>query len=93
MTDSTYTVGTSLHGTERLKPNHYYLWAEKMELVLRGKDLWSVVSSEGLPPPDERPGELNKFQRRNGTALSDVLLSIEEASSAAVIHLRDPKPV
>ena len=43
--------------------------------------------------PEERPEDLKKFQRRKDTALSDVLLSMDDGSSAALIHLRDPKTV
>ena len=93
MTDSTDTVDMSRHRIERLSPKNYYLWSKKLELVLQGKGLWGIVSGEELPPPEERPEDLKKFQRRKDTALSDVLLSIEDASSAAVIHLRNPKNV
>ena len=93
MTDSTDTVDKIRHRIERLNPNNYYLWSKKLKLVLRGKGLWGIVSGEELPPPEERPENLKKFQRRKHMALSDVPLSIEDASSAAVIHLRDSKPV
>ena len=93
MTDSTDTVDRSLHRIGRLNRNNYYLSFKKMELVRRGKGIRGIVSGEELPLLEERPEDLKKFQRRKDTALSDVLLSIEHASSAAVIHLRDPKIV
>ena len=91
MMDSTDTVDTSRHLIERLNPKNYYLWSKKMELVLRGKRICGILSGEELPPQEESPEDLEKFRHRKDTALSDVLLSIEDMSSAAVIHLRNPK--
>lgn len=91
MTDLPDTVDTSRYQVERLNATNYFLWSRKIELVLRGKGLWGFISGDEDEPTTET--EKAKYLRRKDMALSNLLLTIEDACSASVIDLREPKAV
>lgn len=74
-----------------LKDDNYFTWCHKMEFVLRSKGLWDIVNGTETAPTTT--AELPSFRRRRDTALSHIIITIDDSCSAAVITLRDPKEV
>ena len=73
---------------------YYSVWSKKMQLLLRGKGLWGIVSGDELEPSaDTQKEEQKKFSHRRDVALTDILLSVEDSCSHAVINYEDPKAV
>lgn len=96
------TVDTSRYRIEPLTASNYFMWSRKMEIVLRGKGLWDIVSgNEEEPLVDGAesgqattvPNALLKFRRRQDVALTNLLLTVDDSCSASVISMRDPKEV
>lgn len=59
-----------------------------MELILRGKGLWEIVSGTEGAPTDPTSDTFKKYQRRRNVALTTLLLTIENPVVASVISLR-----
>ena len=83
------TVDTSRYRIAALNSENYYTWACKIELVLRGKGLWSILNgTETEPNKDDTKWE--KIIRRRDTALSTILLAIDNSCSSTVIKMQGP---
>ena len=93
MTESTDAGEPMRYQIEKLSPDNYFLWSRKIELVLRSKGLWGIVSGDERKPSEDKTEELAKFNRRKDLALSHLLLTIDNACSAAVIDFKEPKKV
>lgn len=85
--DETDTVDTSRYRVQPLSSDNYFLWSRKMEIILRSKGLWNIVSGTELEPTadEEKP----KYQRRKDVALTNLLLTIDDYCLAPVINLKD----
>ena len=83
------TVYTSRYRLTPLNANNYFLWSHELEFVLRAKELWQIVTGEEQIPSDTT--DRAKFERKSDLALTNIILSIEDSVSAAVITIRDPK--
>lgn len=66
-----------------------YIWACKIELVLRAKVLWSIVSGREAKPNDDDT-KREKLIFRTEIALNTILLTIDGSCSATVF--RTPYP-
>ena len=86
-------VDTSRYHIQPLSSENYYMWSNKVEIVLRGKGLWNIVTGEELPPTSDNADALQKYMRRRDVAVTNLLLSIEDSCSATVINLRDPAEI
>ncbi len=65
-------------------------WSNKIELVLRGKGLWKLVTGDEQEPVAGDESEIAKFAKRRDVAVTTILLSIEESCLSPVMNLRDP---
>ena len=61
----------------------YPLWAFKMEMLLKGKDLWSVVAEDVPINQDNK----TKFQK----AHSVIVLHLEDSQLLHVVHSKSAK--
>ena len=61
-----------------------------MQLLLRGKGLWYIVSGTERAPPESDATGISKYVHRKDVALTDIILSIEDSCSHAVINMEDP---
>ena len=80
---------------QNLSTSNYFLWSRKIEIVLRGKGLWKIVSGEEIGPDTSTATgeEMEKFYQRRDRALTTLLFTIDDACSASVISLRNPKEI
>ena len=85
------TVDTSRYRVPALTADNYFMWSHKVELILRGKGLWDIVSGKETAPSDDT--ERTNYERRRDVALTNIILTIDDSCIAAVITLRDPKEV
>ena len=84
-------VEIARHKIKPLDSINYFIWAKKMQLLLRGKGLWGIVCGDEMEPSEERQrDEHKKFVQRGDVALTDILLCIADRCSHAVINLEDP---
>ena len=91
MDDGESRVDPSGYRLEKLTSRNYYLWSCKMEVLLRGKGLWGIVSGTEKRPESSDIEKVNKYQRRQDLALTNILLCIDDSVSARVLRLRHPK--
>ena len=83
-------VGVRKYQVEPLNSGNYYIWSRKIELVLRWKGLWTIVTGEE-EEPERDSKDLRSFRQRKDQALSTILMAIEDSYSAMVIDMRDPE--
>ena len=83
-------VDTSRYRIKPLSTTNYYSWSNKIELVLRGKGLWKLVTGDEQEPAAGDESVIAKFARRRDVAVTTILLSIEESCLSPVMNLRDP---
>ena len=87
------------HKLPLLGPTNYFIWSRKIELLLRGKGLWAIVEgSEDAPTGTGVDGAITEkdqchYQRRKDVALSDILLTIEDRCTHAVLKMEEPHEV
>ena len=87
-------VDSSRYHIKPLSEENYFMWSNKMEIVLRGKGLWGIVTGDEAPPSAEANADaVDKYNRRRNVAVTNLLLTIEDSVSAAVISLRNPKEI
>ena len=86
---TTLLVDASRFKVEHLNINNYFLWSRKLELVLRGKALWRLVSGDEKLSGTEDEKSKASFERRKDVALKTILLSIADSCIAPVIDERD----
>lgn len=80
-------VDTSRYRIPALSAENYYMWAHKMDFVLRSKGVWGIVSGREIAPTDET--KLKLYERRRDVALTIIILTIDDSRNASVITLRD----
>lgn len=79
---------------EKLNVTNYYIWSNKLELVVRGRGLWGFTNgTEQIPGEPQGADALKKYLLRKDQAISLILLPIEDQCIAPVIGLRDPKEI
>ena len=83
-------VDIARHKIQPLSSTNYSVWSKKMKLLLRGKGLWTIVSGIERPPPETDSSAFLLYTQRKDVALTDIILSIEDKCSHAVINLDDP---
>ena len=83
-------VDIARHKFQPLNSTNYSVWSRKMQLLLRGKGLWSIVSGTERIPPETDLIATSQYVHRKDVALTDIILSIEDSCSHAVINLEDP---
>ena len=71
-------IDTSRFRIPALKDDNYFTWCHKMEFVLRSKGLWDIV--EGTEPKPTDAAQILRFKRRKHTALSHIILTIDDCS-------------
>ena len=81
---------TSRYQVKPLSTENYFLWSNKMEVLLRGKGLWEIVIGDEMEPRGD-DAALKKFRIRRDRATTCLLMSIEERCLPSVISLRDPR--
>ena len=86
-------VDTSRYHIKALTAENYYMWSNKMEIVLRGKGLWGIVNGNETLPAAASAEVQSKFEQRCDVAVTNLLLSIDDSCLSAVISLRDPKEI
>lgn len=69
---------------ESLKGTNYHPWSNKMEVVLRGKDIWKY----GDPRIDTKATEYTSGHKSD-IALAYLLMSIDKSCKLSVIRMRD----
>ena len=67
------------------------MWSNKIEVVLRGKGLWTLV--DGSENTQTAASELAKYLQRKDQAITILLISIDNGCLAPVIEKRDPKDI
>ena len=74
---------------QKLSTSNYFLFLRKIEIVLRGKGIWKIVSGEETGPDTSTATgeEMENFYQRRDRALSTLLLTIDDACSAFVISI------
>ena len=60
-----------------------------MKLLLRGKGLSNILNGTEKPPSQGGAAAVSVYMQRKDVALTDIILSIEENCSHAVINLED----
>ena len=93
MNDDTTSFGLDLakFRVPLLTSSNYYLWSRKLELILRSKGLWQIVSGKETRPTDET--QSLKFDQKNDIALSTILLLVHDSYVSPVLHLKEHKKV
>ena len=87
-------IDIARHKIKALNSTNYSIWSKKMQLLLRGKGLWDIVTGKEVAPcTDTQNEDYKTFVQRRDVALTDILLSIEDNCSHAVINFDDPKMV
>lgn len=103
MTETSSIIDASKYRVQLLNEENYYICSNKLELILRGKGLWRILTGEETwqleatsvevlneespeqttlnttrTVPSESFIEVRKFERRKDTALTTILLTIED---------------
>lgn len=100
MTESPSIIDASKIRVQLLNKENYYIWSNKLELILRGKGLWEIVNGTELAPATESTSESStttatvnskKFQQRKGRALTTILFNVEDFCLSHVTGDREPK--
>jgi hypothetical protein len=64
---------------EKFAGTNFHTWKVKMEMVLLGRDLWSVVEGRELKP--STPGTRQIAQhRKDGQARASILLNVKDST-------------
>ena len=83
-------VDIAIHKIQPLNSKNYCVWSRKMLLLLGGKGLWRIISGSERIPPETDLIATSQYVYRKDVALTDIILSIEDSCSHAVINLEDP---
>lgn len=70
------------------KTDNYFTWSLKIELILRSKGVWCIVSGKQLRPKSE--GESRTWAARCDAAITCILLSFHKSCVAPVMKMWDP---
>ncbi|KAI0559809.1 gag-polypeptide of LTR copia-type [Gracilaria domingensis] len=76
-----------------LNSSNYFMWSKKIQLVLKSKGLWSIVSGVEQAPDITDDVAHKRFSRRRDTALSTILLLVDESCVAPVLEMDEPHEV
>lgn len=87
-------VDIARHRIQSFNATNYSLWSKNMQLLLRDKGLWGVLSDDEIEPPCEtQKKDYRAFVHWRDVALTDILLSTENSCNHSVINLDDLKSV
>ncbi|PXF46064.1 hypothetical protein BWQ96_04164 [Gracilariopsis chorda] len=76
---------------QQLNADNYFMQSHKVQLVLRAKDVWRLVTGTEVKP--ETDAAMLKFETRRDTAFSCILLSVHESCVAPVMNMRDSSAI
>lgn len=86
-------VDASRYHIKALTAENYYIWSNKMEIVLRGKGLWEIVTGTEHQQAQDDADAKKKFEQRQDIAVTNLFLTIEDTCLSSVISLRNPKDI
>lgn len=75
-----------------LTADNYYVWSNDIEVLLRGKGLWTHAEGTAVAPTTDND-EKAKFQQKKDMCLAYLLTTIDQSCKYAVMKERDPKKV
>ena len=68
MSESRFDIAR--HRIQSLNASNYSIWSKKMQLLLKGKGLWGLVSGDEIEPPLEiQEKDYREFVHRRGVLL------------------------
>ena len=70
-------VDVNKYQVEPLNPGNYYIWSRNIELLLRSKGLWTIVTGEEEKPARDSK-DLRSYRQRKDQALTTILMAIED---------------